>query len=114
MLLYYFFFFFLKLLTLFFEIAGEDGQIKIWSRTGMLRSTLVTATVPLYCASFNPDGSQLVYPIGSQLIIKPLAPHSRPIRWKVFNFILYEISIYLKSSYIFIKKINNNKLVIIY
>lgn len=28
------------LLTLFFYLDGEDGAVKIWSRTGMLRSVL--------------------------------------------------------------------------
>ena len=26
----------------FFYAAGEDGQVKVWSRSGMLRSTLVS------------------------------------------------------------------------
>lgn len=29
-------------LFLYFCIAGEDGQIKIWSKSGMLRSTLAS------------------------------------------------------------------------
>ena len=32
-----------QVLVIFFLPVGEDGQVKIWSRSGMLRSTLVQA-----------------------------------------------------------------------
>lgn len=34
------------------HLAGEDGQIKIWSRSGMLRSTLCQhSNLALYCVT---------------------------------------------------------------
>ena len=35
--------------------GGEDGAVKIWSKSGMLRSTLATNTSPVYCVSWSPD-----------------------------------------------------------
>ncbi|CAM9144759.1 unnamed protein product, partial [Lampetra fluviatilis] len=34
--------------------AGEDGLVKIWSRSGMLRSTLVQQGSPVYSACWVP------------------------------------------------------------
>ena len=38
---------------LFFISAGEDGQVKIWSRSGMLRSTLTQNSKLLMGESFQ-------------------------------------------------------------
>ena len=35
--------------------GGEDGAVKIWSKSGMLRSTLATNSSPVYCVSWSPD-----------------------------------------------------------
>ena len=35
--------------------AGEDGQIKIWSKGGMLRSALVQGNKPVYGVSWSPE-----------------------------------------------------------
>ena len=58
--------------------AGEDGQIKIWSRSGMLRSTVVQSGAPIYSATWSPDSSQVLYTSGNTLIIKHLTPNSKP------------------------------------
>eukprot|EP00731_Ephydatia_muelleri_P030250 Em0021g773a len=53
---------------------GEDGAIKIWSKTGMLRTIL---------AQTNSD--QVLYAGGKTLIIKPLQPSSKPTQWKAHD-----------------------------
>ena len=35
--------------------GGEDGAVKIWSRSGMLRSTLAQNAAPVYALSWAPD-----------------------------------------------------------
>ena len=35
--------------------GGEDGAVKIWSRSGMLRSTLATNNSPVYALAWSPD-----------------------------------------------------------
>lgn len=70
--------------VLFFLTAGEDGQVKIWSRSGMLRSTIVQSDTPVYSAVWSPDSNQVLHTLGKVLVIKPLAPNSKPIQVRVF------------------------------
>jgi intraflagellar transport protein 80 len=35
--------------------AGEDGSIKIWSKSGNLRSSFVQMETPIYCLCWSPD-----------------------------------------------------------
>ncbi|MEQ2249290.1 Intraflagellar transport protein 80, partial [Ilyodon furcidens] len=60
--------------------AGEDGQIKIWSKSGMLRSTLVSQGSPVYSVAWGPDSDRILYTSGRQLIIKPLQPSAKVIQ----------------------------------
>lgn len=52
--------------------GGEDGCVKVWSRAGMLRTTLVTAGRPIYSLAWNADGSSLLYACGRDLCIAHL------------------------------------------
>ena len=44
----------------------------------MLRSTLAQTAVPVYGAAWAPDSNNVLYTSGTSLIIKPLAPNSKP------------------------------------
>ena len=66
-------------------IVGEDGQVKVWSRTLMLRSMLVQSPNPVYAVSWSPDSSQLLYTSGRQLIIQSLQPSSKPLQWRAHD-----------------------------
>ncbi|CAG0895960.1 unnamed protein product [Cyprideis torosa] len=57
--------------------AGEDGFVKIWSRAGMLRSTLAQSPIPVYSAVWSPDSEAVLYTSGKYLVIKPLQPNSK-------------------------------------
>ncbi|XP_040569650.2 intraflagellar transport protein 80 homolog [Lepeophtheirus salmonis] len=62
--------------------GGEDGAIKIWSRSGMLRSTLSQNSDPVYSLFWSPDSSSVLYSMDRFLIIKPLTPNSKPLQWR--------------------------------
>ncbi|XP_046379883.1 intraflagellar transport protein 80 homolog [Haliotis rufescens] len=62
--------------------AGEDGQVKIWSRSGMLRSTLTQNSLTVYAVSWGPDSDQVLFTNGKQLVIKSLQANAKPIMWK--------------------------------
>ncbi|CAH0556703.1 unnamed protein product [Brassicogethes aeneus] len=63
--------------------AGEDGFIKIWSRSGMLRSTVVSASdSSVYAACWSPDSQSIAYTQGKCVVVKQLAPNTKPLRWK--------------------------------
>ncbi|XP_028134909.1 intraflagellar transport protein 80 homolog isoform X1 [Diabrotica virgifera virgifera] len=68
--------------------AGEDGMIKIWSRSGMLRSTVVSSENSVYGASWSPDSQSIAYTQGKCLIIKQLAPNTKPLKWKAHDAIV--------------------------
>ncbi|XP_073482211.1 intraflagellar transport protein 80 homolog isoform X3 [Aquarana catesbeiana] len=70
--------------------VGEDGHVKIWSRSGMLRSTLAQNGLPIYSIAWGPDSEKVLYPLGKQLIIKPLQPSSKVLQvWDSYGRLLY-------------------------
>lgn len=71
--------------------SGEDGKIKIWSRSGMLRSTLVQNGPCVYCAAWSPESDRIVYTSGKHLIIQPLQPSTKPIKWKAHDEIILKL-----------------------
>ncbi|XP_030599501.1 intraflagellar transport protein 80 homolog [Archocentrus centrarchus] len=71
--------------------AGEDGQIKIWSKSGMLRSTLASQGSPVYSVAWGPDSDRILYTSGRQLIIKPLQPSAKVIQWKAHDGVVLKV-----------------------
>ncbi|KAK2868759.1 hypothetical protein Q7C36_000630, partial [Tachysurus vachellii] len=71
--------------------AGEDGQIKIWSKSGMLRSTLAQQGCPVYSVAWGPDSDRILYTFGRQLVIKPLQPSSKSVQWKAHDGIILKV-----------------------
>ncbi|XP_070155194.1 intraflagellar transport protein 80 homolog [Polyergus mexicanus] len=61
--------------------AGEDGLIKIWSRSGMLRSTLIKANLPILTSSWSPDCSTILYSQGANLILQSFNSNSKSHKW---------------------------------
>ena len=62
--------------------CGEDGAVKVWSRSGMLRSTLVQASTAIYSLAWSPASEQVLFCTGPYLVIKPMQPGSKQIQWK--------------------------------
>uniref|UniRef100_A0A3Q3M7Z8 Intraflagellar transport 80 homolog (Chlamydomonas) n=1 Tax=Mastacembelus armatus TaxID=205130 RepID=A0A3Q3M7Z8_9TELE len=71
--------------------AGEDGQIKIWSKSGMLRSTLASQGSPVYSVAWGPDSDRVLYTSGRQLVIKPLQPSAKVTQWKAHDGIVLKV-----------------------
>uniref|UniRef100_A0A1A7YHY2 Intraflagellar transport 80 homolog n=1 Tax=Iconisemion striatum TaxID=60296 RepID=A0A1A7YHY2_9TELE len=71
--------------------AGEDGQIKIWSKSGMLRSTLASQGSPVYSVAWSPDSDRILYTSGKQLVIKPLQPSAKITQWKAHDGIILKV-----------------------
>lgn len=64
-----------------FLTAGEDGTLKVWSKSAMLRSTVTQSTTPIRVARWSPTSNAILYATESFLTIKPLAPNSKVIKW---------------------------------
>lgn len=60
--------------------AGEDGVIKIWSKSGMLRSTIIQNETPIRMACWSPNSMSIAYCTGPFIAIKPLAANSKLIK----------------------------------
>ncbi|XP_054006433.1 intraflagellar transport protein 80 homolog isoform X2 [Hylaeus anthracinus] len=58
--------------------AGEDGLIKIWSRSGMLRSVIVRGAFPILAAAWSPDCTSVLYSQGAYLTFQSLNSNSKP------------------------------------
>lgn len=71
--------------------VGEDGQIKIWSKAGMLRSTLTQMPLPVYAVAWNPDSDQILYTYEKQLVIKSLQPSAKPTSWKAHDGVVLKV-----------------------
>ena len=57
--------------------SGEDGQIKIWSRGGMLRSQLVNCNKPIYSICWSPENDSLLYTSEKSLTVMPTLPGNK-------------------------------------
>ncbi|XP_070399693.1 intraflagellar transport protein 80 homolog isoform X2 [Nothobranchius furzeri] len=71
--------------------AGEDGKIKIWSKSGMQRSTLANEGSPVYSVAWSPDSDRILYTSGRQLVVKPLQPSAKVTQWKAHDGIILKV-----------------------
>ncbi|KAJ3314721.1 Intraflagellar transport protein 80 [Boothiomyces sp. JEL0838] len=71
--------------------GGEDGHIKIWSRSGMLRSTLAKTSFPIYGIVWSSDNEQCLYTNGKNLVIKSLQPANKPNQWKAHEGLVLQV-----------------------
>ena len=62
--------------------GGEDGLVKIWSQSGMLRSTLAHQSHCIYALGWSPENDQVLVASGKELCIKPLQPSNRNVSWE--------------------------------
>lgn len=71
--------------------AGEDGQVKVWSRSGMLRSTLTQNSTSVYGVAWGPDSDQVLFTNGRQLVIKSLQASAKPTMWKAHEGVILQV-----------------------
>ncbi|XP_047130740.2 intraflagellar transport protein 80 homolog isoform X1 [Hydra vulgaris] len=71
--------------------GGEDGQVKVWSSSGMLRSTLLTLAVSVYSVVWSPNSDAILCTNGKQLMIKPLQPSGKVTQWKAHEGIILKV-----------------------
>ncbi|KAG1681157.1 hypothetical protein FOA52_015600 [Chlamydomonas sp. UWO 241] len=71
--------------------AGEDGHVKIWSRNGMLRSTLAQCESPVYCIVWGWDSDSLCYCSGSQVTICSIQSTAKSISWKAHDGVVLKV-----------------------
>lgn len=52
--------------------CGEDGAIKVFSKTGNLRSNLVQLDKPIYSVVWSPENDSVLFSADKMIYIKPL------------------------------------------
>ena len=65
-----------------FLTAGEDGNVKQWSRNGSLRLKIAQGEPPIYCAVWSPDDCAVLYCAGSWITVKSTQINVKPLKWK--------------------------------
>ena len=58
--------------------GGEDGAVKVWSRTGMLRTTLVSGAKPVFAVRWGGDNNSILSASGRELTITALSGEAGP------------------------------------
>ena len=71
--------------------AGEDGQVKTWSGSGVLRSTLATCSCPVYSAAWGPDSFAVLYSTGKELNIAPVQSGSQKLAWQAHDAVILKV-----------------------
>lgn len=84
--------------------GSEDGSIKVWSRSGMLRSTVVqnetAAAAPIRCAVWSPTSAAIAYCQAGFVAIKPLAANSKVTKWRAHDGMVLCLSWSTDTEYI--------------
>ena len=62
--------------------AGEDGALKIWSKSGNIRSNLLQTSNPIYCVVWSPENDSVLYCSDKNIHIKSLNNTSKQLQWK--------------------------------
>lgn len=71
--------------------GGEDGTVKIWSRNGMLRSTISQCDSPVYSVVWAADSDQLCYSTGSHIVIKSIQSSAKQTSWKAHDGVVLKV-----------------------
>lgn len=65
--------------------AGEDGDLKIWSKSGNLRSTLLSVGQSLFAACWGPGDTNILVANGKQLIVKYIDDNKKTRQWNAHD-----------------------------
>ncbi|KAF5404668.1 Intraflagellar transport protein 80 [Paragonimus heterotremus] len=74
-----------------FATSGEDGKIKVWSQSGMLRSTLAQHGMPIYSIAWGFNTPQIVFTLGKQLVLQSLQANAKPTAWKAHEGLILKV-----------------------
>jgi len=71
--------------------AGEDGTVKVWSRSGMLRSTLTQMPHAVYSVVWSPDCEHILFACGRKIHLKSTQAGQKAIEWKAHEGIVMQL-----------------------
>jgi len=65
--------------------GGEDGEVKIWSKSGNFRSSIASTGVAVYDACWGPDDDQVLFTNEKSLMIKTVQASRKNLQWKAHD-----------------------------
>ena len=68
--------------------TGEDGDVKVWSKTGNIRSVLASLGQAIYSASWSPDDEQILICNGKTVMIKATQANKKNLQWNAHDGII--------------------------
>jgi len=71
--------------------AGEDGCVKVWSRSGMLRSTLTQMPNAIYSVVWSPDCEHLLFACNRKIHLKSIQAGQKSVEWKAHEGIVLQL-----------------------
>jgi intraflagellar transport protein 80 len=71
--------------------AGEDGSVKVWSRSGMLRSTLTQMPHAIYSIVWSPDCEHLLFACGRKIHLKSTQAGVKTVEWKAHDGVVMQL-----------------------
>ncbi|KAL3318959.1 Intraflagellar transport protein 80 [Cichlidogyrus casuarinus] len=81
-----------------FASSGEDGTIKIWSRSCMLRATIANNKSPIYSFAWGHLNSSIVCTDALNLTIKPIQTSRSSISWRAHKELVLAVDWSLTSE----------------
>ena len=60
-----------------FLFSKINFKVKLWSKSGNLRSTLAQTSGPIYSVGWSPENDAVLFASGKTLTIKPLSTNSK-------------------------------------
>lgn len=61
--------------------AGEDGEVKAWSRSGNLRSVLSSTGQSVFACCWGPDDDQVLIATGKKILITSVQAKRKNVQW---------------------------------
>eukprot|EP00892_Ulva_mutabilis_P006133 jgi/Ulvmu1/3892/UM018_0113.1 len=62
--------------------GGEDGVVKTWSATGMIRATIAHEDKPIYGLAWSPEDAMVAFSAGAYVCVEPTeSAVSKPFKW---------------------------------
>ena len=65
--------------------GGEDGEVKIWSKSGNFRSSIASTGCCVYDAVWGPDDDQVLFTSNNMLMIRTVQASRKALQWKAHD-----------------------------
>jgi len=62
--------------------GGEDGQVKVWAKTGNLRSNIAQSDRSIFSLAWSPGSDQVLYASNKNIYIKHIQAGQKLVQWK--------------------------------